>query len=196
MDFNNIFKIDIKIKFYIKALALLLVISGVFGFITAQQFPLEAGVALGEVAKELSFIEELDSASIFLLIALNNSIKAFIMMLLGILWGVVPVIFILLNGYAIGIVLSVVMVQTSFISVVLGTLPHGIFEIPAILLAASYGIWLGEMFVKKLKKKKSVLKIHVRNVIGKFMKVIFPMLIVAAFIETFITSWIIGMFIS
>jgi len=58
MNIKNILKIDKNIIFYLKALTLLFIISGIFGFITAQQFPTEAGIAVGQAVKELSFIEQ------------------------------------------------------------------------------------------------------------------------------------------
>ncbi len=195
MNLKNIFQIDKNIQLYIKALALLFIISGIFGFITAQQFPVEAGLAIEQAVGELSFIEEMGPWSIFLLIALNNSVKALFMMLMGILWGIVPVLFILLNGYAIGIVVSVAILETGLIPIILGVLPHGILEIPAILLAAGYGVWLGEMFSKKLKNRKIILSLYIKNTIDKFIKVILPILIIAALIETFITSWILNTFL-
>jgi len=117
-------------------------------------------------------------------------------MLLGILWGIIPVLFILLNGYAVGIVISVAILETGLIPIILGILPHGILEIPAILLAAGYGIWLGEMFAKKLKNREIILSLYIKNTIDKFIKIIFPTLIIAALVETFVTSWILNTFLS
>ncbi len=148
-----------------------------------------------QAAEELSFIEQMGPWSIFLLIALNNSIKALFIMLLGILWGIIPILFIILNGYAVGIVISVAMVKTGLIPIILGIFPHGILEIPVILLAAGYGVWLGEMFSKKLKNRKIILSWYIKNTIDKFIKIILPILIIAALIETFITSWILDTFI-
>jgi len=195
MNLKNIFHIDKNIQFYLKALSLLFIISAVFGFITAQQFPFETGVAVKQAAEELSFIKEMNSWNIFLLIALNNSIKALFMMLMGILWGIIPVLFILINGYAVGIIISVAIIEMGLIPIILGIFPHGILEIPAILLAAGYGVWLGEMFSKKLKNRKIILSLYVKNTIDKFIKVILPILIIAALVETFITSWILDTFI-
>jgi stage II sporulation protein M len=192
---EKIFHIDKNIKFYFKALTLLFIISGTLGFITAQQFPSEARGAMSQAMEQVSFIKDLTPAGIFLLIALNNSIKAFFMLMLGILWGIVPVLFILLNGYAVGIVASVAVLDTGIMPIIFGTLPHGILEIPAILLAASYGVWLGEMFSKKLKGGDAELWINIKTAFNKFIKVVLPVLIVAAFIETFITSWILNVFI-
>ncbi len=195
MNIRNLINIDKNIKFYLKALALLFVISGAFGFITAQQFPFEAGMAVEQASGDLSFLDQLSSMTIFSIIALNNSVKAIIIILLGILWGIVPVLFILINGYVVGVVVSVVTASAGFSTILLGTIPHGIFEIPAILLAASYGVWLGEMFTKKLKDKKIQLNVSIKYTIGKFMRIILPVLVLAAFIEAFFTKWLLDAFI-
>lgn len=191
---RKLFAINEGIEFYLKALTLLFTISITFGFITAQQFPSEANMAMDQAVKELEFIKGLSQTSIFLLIALNNSVKVFLMMLLGVLWGVIPVIFILLNGYAAGIISSVVLQKSGLAPIVLGTLPHGVFEISAVLLAASYGVWLGERFVKKLKAGEP-LGAYVKIAAGYFFRVLFPLLVLAALIETFISDRIISAFI-
>ncbi len=193
---KNIFQINQNIKFYFKILTLLFIISGTLGFITAQQFPGEATIAMEQAAKEISFIKDLNPSEVFLLIAVNNSVKTLLVMIMGILWGIIPVLFILINGYAVGVIASIVIFNNGLIYIILGTFPHGIFEIPAVLLAASYGVWLGEMFSKKLKKRSIKLGTHTKNALSKFTKIIFPVLIVAAFIETFITTWILDTFIS
>jgi len=196
MNIRNLTKIDQNIKFYFKALTLLLIISGTLGFVTALQFPIDTSVAVDKASEDLSFIKNLTHLDIFLFILLNNTLKAFIIMLLGVLWGVIPVLFILFNGYAIGIVTAVVGVNTGFMSILLGTIPHGIFEIYAILLAASYGVWLGEKFVKKLKNKSIPLVSYIKISVSKFFKIVFPLLILAALIETFTTRWLLDIFTS
>lgn len=185
-------KIDGDIKFYFKALLLLFIIAGTLGFITAQQFPMQTEQAVEQTMEELSFIKDLGLFDLFLLISSNNVIKAFFMMLLGILWGIIPVLFILLNGYAIGMIVSITLAESGIATILLGTLPHGVLEIPAVVLAASYGVWLGERFVKKL-RKETALNIHVKKSIGVFLKIILPLLVIAAFIETFITSQILDL---
>lgn len=185
------FNINNDSKYYLKALFLILIISSALGFITALQFPADASVAVKKVSENLSFIENLTPLGIFSFILLNNTLKAFMMMLLGILWGVIPVLFIILNGYAIGVVAAIVGETTGFVSILLGTIPHGIFEIYAVLLAASYGVWLGEKFAKKLKNRSISLLEHIKIAVGKFLKIVFPILIVAALVETFITRWVV-----
>ena len=183
-----------KIEFYVKALALLFIIAGAFGFIVAQQFPSEAGEAIENTIRELSFIGELSQIEIFFVILLNNSLKAFFMMLLGTLFGVIPVIFILLNGYAIGVVISVMTAEAGITSILLGILPHGIFEIPAILIAAGYGVWLGEMFSKKLRNKNTFTP-NLKIVFKKYINIILPIILLSALIETFLTDELLALFL-
>lgn len=183
-----------KIEFYVKALAILFAISSLIGFATAELFPIETEKAIEQTKEEFIFIEDMNQIEIFLLIFLNNSIKVFFMMLLGILFGVIPVIFILLNGYVVGIVVSGMIEKIGVISILIGILPHGIFEIPAVLIAGGYGVWLGEMFSKKLKNKTSLMP-TLKTVLKKYTYVIMPMILLAAIIETFITEKLLTIFL-
>ena len=68
---------------------------------------------------------------------------------------------------------------------VLIQLPHGIFKIPALLISAAYGLWLGVMVVRRMRGKESTpLRFHIRHALRQFLAIVFPLLIVAAAIET------------
>ena len=64
-----------------------------------------------------------------------------------------------------------------------------ILEIPAILLAAGYGLWLGSVFYRSLKHGEPF-KEPFLWAIKKYYKVILPLLLLAAFIEAFLTSYL------
>ncbi|GAB6992456.1 stage II sporulation protein M [Paenibacillus pini] len=83
--------------------------------------------------------------SFFVFIFLNNSIKGIIIMYLGILVGFLPVFFLLINGMVIGYLVHSVSMQgeSLFDLIVKGLLPHGIIEIPAIIIACAFGLQLG-----------------------------------------------------
>ena len=67
----------------------------------------------------------------------------------------------------------------------LKVLPHGLFELPAILIAASYGLWLGVMAVRRMRGKEStLLRFHIEHAFRRYFAIVFPLLIVAAAIET------------
>lgn len=83
--------------------------------------------------------------SFFVFIFLNNSIKGVLIIFLGALFGILPAIFLFINGAVIGylIHLSALQGQAIFELIVKGLLPHGIIEIPAIIIACAFGLQFG-----------------------------------------------------
>ena len=64
-------------------------------------------------------------------------------------------------------------------------LGHGVFELPALLIASSYGLWLGVTVVGRMRDKESaLLKFHIERAFRRYFAIVFPLLIVAAAIET------------
>jgi Stage II sporulation protein M len=58
-------------------------------------------------------------------------------------------------------------------------------EIPALLIAASYGLWLGVTVVQKMRGKEStLLRFHIEHAFRRYFAIVFPLLIIAAAIET------------
>lgn len=177
------YKLDESTTFYFKALSLLFVIALSVGLITAILFPFEARQGVDEVSKQLEFLSDAGPIQIFWIIFLNNAIKSFFALAGGILFGIIPIVFILINGYAIGIVGAVAIAEKGIVNLLTLTLPHGIFEIPAVLLAASYGVMLGEKFYARIKKGEPF-RGSFSLAMNEFFKIIIPILAIAALIET------------
>ena len=60
-------------------------------------------------------------------------------------------------------------------------------EIPAVIIAASYGLWLGVIFAKRIRRRDMTgFGNQVIHGIRMFFKIAFPLFILAAFIETFL----------
>ena len=56
---------------------------------------------------------------------------------------------------------------------------------PALLIAASYGLWLSVMVVRRKRGREStLLRFHIEHAFRRYFAVVFPLLIVAAGIET------------
>ena len=74
------------------------------------------------------------------------------------------------------------------LSYLMAILPHGIFEIPALLLGISMGILLCRELTRKIlgTNKMPVLE-RIKGIINTFVVLVVPLLIVAALIESFIT---------
>lgn len=178
-------KLDESTTFYFKALSLLFVIALSVGLITAILFPLEARQGVDEVSKQLEFLSGAGPFEIFWIIFLNNAIKSFFALVGGILFGIIPVVFILINGYAIGIVGAVALAEKGIVNLITLTFPHGIFEIPAVLLAASYGVMLGEKFYARMRRGEPF-RGSFSLAMDAFFKVIVPILAIAALIETIV----------
>lgn len=90
--------------------------------------------------------------SFFVFIFLNNSIKSVVIIYLGALFGLLPAFFLLVNGAVIGylIHLSAIEGQDLFTLIVKGLLPHGIIEIPAIIIACAFGLKFGGKTISAL----------------------------------------------
>jgi len=162
------------------------ILSLFLGYLFGSTYEQQANDLINEVFSSFRFVKEWESYKVFLFILINNATKVFMAMILGILFGIVPVFFVLLNGFLIGCVVSVLGKKMG-IWVILALLPHGILEIPAVLLGCAYGFELGILFYRKIRKSYSDLNYAILSNMKKFLKIPLPLLIVAAFVETYIT---------
>ncbi len=110
----------------------------------------------------------------------NNIRSAFSAMIFGIFFGLVPVIGAIFNGYLLGFVASKSVSQQGIL-VLWRLFPHGIFELPAILIAMGIGMKLGSVWF--LKNKLFSLKDYLVNAVRVFFFIVLPLLVVAALIE-------------
>lgn len=111
----------------------------------------------------------------------NNNLKSsFLAMLLGVFLGLFPIFTAFANGYVLGFIAEK-SVQIEGLSVLLRLFPHGIFELPAVILALALGTKFG-MFVFSENRKREFLK-RLENSLRVFLFVILPLLIIAAIIE-------------
>ena len=124
---------------------------------------------------------------LFGFIAANNIVKSLIFMLGGVLGSVLPIFFVVFNGFIVGYVAYSIgsLYGTGF--VVAGLVPHGIFEISAILFSMSLGVSLGYTTLNSLRGQKVSLKDEAKQALGLFITRVIPILLLAAAIETLIT---------
>lgn len=152
-----------------------------------------------------SFMEEVqqsglldESGNISLLALFGNNLQA---TLTATVMGFVPFLFLpvfslAVNGVVIGAVVSVVdsMGVAVWKMVLLGLLPHGIFEIPAMMLGVAMGLYLCRQMNGTLRKRPGTPKIEA--VLPHLCRVtvlgVVPLLAAAAVIETFVTPLLLG----
>ena len=128
-------------------------------------------------------IEALEGKSIIELagfIFFNNLKVSFMAIALGIIFGIFPLVISITNGYLLGFVARHVVEQEGLF-VLWQLLPHGIFELPAIIFSIGIGLKIGtSLFGSKIKKK---LKHNFEEGLRFFVFVIFPLLLVAGIVE-------------
>lgn len=126
-------------------------------------------------------IKMLEGKSIFELIGfifLNNLKVSFFAIVLGIGFGIFPLMIGIVNGYLLGFV-SREAVTRGGILVIWQLFPHGIFELPAILFSMGVGLKIGADLFRKDKR----LGYNFREGLRFFAFVIFPLLLIAGIIE-------------
>ncbi|MDI9644201.1 MAG: stage II sporulation protein M [Candidatus Verstraetearchaeota archaeon] len=106
-----------------------------------------------------------------------------------------PAAVLLLNGYVLGLVGTVVSTEVSLESSLAALVPHGIFEIPALIIAAAAGFRLGFSFLKKVwcilnHRNHSVSFDFVRSLRLFLLSTI--LLFIAAIMETYVTPLVMG----
>jgi len=133
------------------------------------------------------------SLLLFLIIFINNAIKALGLVCLGILLGVPPVFFVGLNGFILGGFSSALESVNGWRYVVASFVPHGVIEIPVILLATALGLTLGMESLKWLVRRDSRVKLQLADCLKVYLKLILPGLAAAAIIEVFVTPLIMSL---
>jgi stage II sporulation protein M len=99
--------------------------------------------------------------------------------------GILPIVAVGFNGFLLGALYRHTAGIAGYWRATLTVLPHGIFEFPALLIAASYGLWLGMSVLRRLRGKESLpIRGQVKHALRRYFAVVFPLLIVAAAIET------------
>jgi stage II sporulation protein M len=129
----------------------------------------------------------------FFVILLNNSAKSFAILLSGIFFGLVPLIAVAVNGYILGVAYLFASGKVGYVQAAKTVLPHGVLEIPAVILSAGYGLWLGVTFAKRIRRRDMAgFGDQVIHAIRMFFKIAFPLFILAALIETFLIFYMGG----
>lgn len=115
----------------------------------------------------------------------------FILIFSGIFFSILSLLIILTNGLLIGVVFFHFASQHGVLLVLIALIPHGIIELPITFTSASIGMKLGVRTFQKLFQIKDVhLKYEVENAVKIYLVLIIPLLLVAAFIETYVTATI------
>jgi stage II sporulation protein M len=98
-------------------------------------------------------------------------------LIFGIVFGLFPLGTAIVNGYVAGFVANMSVAKKG-IFVLWRLFPHGIFELPAVLISIGLGMRLGTILFRKASFKEEIIESA-----RFFILIIVPLLIVAAVIE-------------
>ena len=169
-------------------------------FVFYSNQDLTAGLfnTISQMFQENGVYTESGGISFFALL-FNNIRASALMAILGIIpFLFLPAIILGYNAVIIGIACAFSMAMGTGVSfLVLALLPHGIFEIPALILSAALGIYLCKELVKKLVGRSRLASFSgvFLSMLRFYLCVILPLLVVAALVETYITPWLLTTFL-
>ena len=176
-----------SLKKYFIPVLVIFIFSLITGLFAAAVYP-EKSTSLMDLLKEIfGWITVLDPFERMLAIFKNNAIDSFLALIFGIGFGIVPVFIVAINGFFLGMVALVFSKQTSLPFVLAAILPHGIIELPMVLLSAGIGLKLGHEVYMYFKGIRTNLKEEFKLGIWFFIRYIVPLLFIAAFIESYVT---------
>jgi stage II sporulation protein M len=189
----------------------LFIAAAVLGHLYFVSHPETAQKAFSQLAEILAQKINLEARGweLFTQILLNNLRAGVLFLLFGLIpFLFLPVIGIAANGLQMGLVSSVSMIQGKAVGRIFlfGILPHGIIEIPAILMAGSLGLYLSIQVLKKIFRPRQInlfrpqqdsppFRQILKRTVLAWAAVVFPLLIAAAMIEAFLTPRLIEAFL-
>ena len=186
-----------ELKYIRSSWKYILIVTGIFIFtLLAGLFVSLKDLGMSENYLEIlknsfGWIKNLSPIEIMLVIFLNNAVKSLFSIVLGAGLGIIPIIFIGGNGIILGVIANEVSKQQGIIFVLAALLPHGIIEVPMVLISAGLGLRLGYSMYFSMKGEKRDMRYELTESLRIFMRIIMPLLFVSAIIETFVTPLIV-----
>ena len=142
---------------------------------------------LGMLKESFGWIKDLPPIGIMLVIFLNNALKSLLAIVLGAGFGIIPVIFVGGNGLLLGLVANQISSEKGALFVLAAILPHGIIEIPMVLVSSGLGLRLGYLMYSSIMGKKTDMRSELMQSLRVYIRIIVPLLFVSAIVETFVT---------
>lgn len=120
-----------------------------------------------------------------------NNLQACILLFLGgATFGILTIFIMSLNGIVIGAIMELVSREHTALFVAAAIVPHGIFEIPAFIIAGALGILLAQSLVAEWYGSTDA-AVAASAFARLFLAVVLPLVATAALVEAFITPVVI-----
>ncbi|MDD1674386.1 MAG: stage II sporulation protein M [Methanomicrobiales archaeon] len=170
------------------------VTAGIGGAVVAAQPDLGSTLLQAVRDQILGSVMDKDPFVLFLKIFLNNLEACILLFLGGATFGALTVLIIAVNGVVIGGIIELVREERGILYVLAAILPHGIVEVPSFLLSGALGLMLADALKRDWREGKGAAA-AAGNLARFFLRIVLPLVLLAAFIEAFITPEIINLVI-
>lgn len=180
-----------SIRVYIGLSVFLFGLTAVMGYYTAAVDP-EFASSWTDELEMLKWIMDQPPFLIMTIIFLKNLLASSMAMLLGLGLGLLPLMVVTSNGFILGIVAYEAVQKVGWLYLAAGILPHGIIELPVVLVSIAIGFRLGYLLALSILREKADLTSEIRIAFHFLIRWVTPLLLLAAAVETFITPFIIS----
>jgi stage II sporulation protein M len=184
---------------FIAIVVALFLLSAAAGYMVPSASPGTADTLLSGLQAKAESLTSQSPLTMMLGIFANNATGSLMALLFGLIAGLFPLFFVISNGLIIGIMLEMVVAKLGAIGgtavFAAGILPHGILELPAVLISTAIGLRLGYAALRTLVKGDGEVTVQLKEGLMVFLFWIVPILFIAAIIETFVTGAILSYFV-
>ena len=180
-----------SIRIFIGLSVFIFGLTTVMGYFAAAVDPELASNWMKEL-EMLKWILDQPPILIMMIIFLKNLLASAMAMLLGLGLGLIPLMVVTSNGFLLGIVGYGAIQKEGWLYLAAGILPHGIIELPVVLVSIAIGFRLGYLLALTIFREKADLSGEIRIAVHFLLRWVTPLLFVAAAIETFITPFAIS----
>ena len=196
----NVLEVFKQNRLYILSSGVIFFLGWVIGALFPEQLYAYVEDSLERIRHLAEKTQGQDSALYTAWVIFKNNLTAVVVMLVtGIGYGLITFFALLMNGMLIGVMFGSIGAQTGVSMwevIVFGLLPHGIFELAAIFIAAGFGLKLGRVLLVPLREKTRLQSIgHVVREVARSAWVIVLLLVVAAGVEGTITPLLLHTFV-
>jgi len=154
----------------------------------------------GPISDEVTVLEQLaellaslPSWLILLVIFLKNVTAVLFSVILSPFFCLMPILALTVNGWLIGVVSSAIIEEKSITYLLAGLLPHGILELPALIMGEAVALWFGVAVILAIfrRERRGLLLVGVKQN-AKYLAIALGLFLPAAIIETYLTPLLIS----
>ncbi|MDI7246592.1 MAG: stage II sporulation protein M [Bacillota bacterium] len=189
---------------YIVFTSVLFATGAVFGYVAFRRHPVDSSwlfllldQKFGPMAEAMSSMQVAGMAG---MVFWNNIKAAGLLVVGGLAFGILPMIMVFVNGLLVGLVSGDVARQGFglFPFILVGILPHGLFEIPGYVIGGTLGIRLGFNILgyQRGRREGRGMRAVILDTVLVLVAVVVPLLVLGSLIEVTVTrhlvEWVMG----